>query len=142
MFFFHRGRKENTEANRHLIRKTFFETPGLNAYIGGAILHAETLECKDTIEPLIKNNIVLGIKTDKGLAPLEGGHEGEQTTKGLDTLKDESTRYYKLGARFAKWRSVILIGKNTPSEKSYEDVSEVLGEYAKISQDVRYIFKL
>lgn len=125
---------ENTPENRAGIRKTFFSTPKLNSFIGGVILHDETIRCADTIKPLNENKIILGIKTDGGLAPLEGGEEGEQTTKGLDTLEKRSTEYYKLGALFAKWRSVLKIGDKMPSGKSMQDVADVLANYAIISQ--------
>jgi len=128
------GRMENTIENRHLMRKVFFETSGFKNYIGGVILHDETIRSKETIKVLVDNQIVLGIKTDKGLAPLVGGKEGEQTTNGLDTLAVRSAEYFTLGARFAKWRSVILIGDGTPTEESYKDVSTVLAKYAIITQ--------
>jgi len=129
------GRMENTADNRHGIRKTFFSAK-LSESIGGVILHDETLRCKDTIKPLIDQSIVLGIKTDMGMKPLAKGTQGEQTTEhGLATLKNRSEEYYKLGARFAKWRAVVEIGQNMPSKASLEDVSDVLSEYALISQN-------
>jgi len=126
---------ENTPENRAGIRSCFFSTKGLNQTIGGVILHDETIRDEKTIKHLKDQKIVLGIKTDLGLADLEGGNKGEQTTKGLDDLLERSQNYYKLGGRFAKWRSVckIIDGQET-SKASYEDVSDVLAEYAKKSQ--------
>jgi len=128
------GKIENTEENRHAIRKTFFEADIKNS-IGGVILHEETLKNADTIKTLVDNNIVLGIKTDKGMKELENGKEGEKSTKhGLEGLKERSSEYYKLGARFSKWRAVVKLGKNTPSDASYNDVADALSDYALFSQ--------
>ncbi|MEN2497727.1 MAG: hypothetical protein MHMPM18_002085 [Marteilia pararefringens] len=130
------NRKENSKSNRDDIRRKFFSSAKLEQFIGGVILHSETLETPAVLEPLLEKGIILGIKTDKGLAPLAGGKEGEETTKGLDSLEADSKKFYELGARFAKWRSVLHICEKSgmPSDKSYDDVSEVLSEYAIISQ--------
>ncbi|MES1905519.1 MAG: hypothetical protein MHPSP_002519, partial [Paramarteilia canceri] len=126
---------ENTIEKRMKIRKMFFETPGLNEYIGGVILHEETLKCPDTIKPLNDAGIILGIKTDKGLETLANADPTEKTTAhGLKDLAKRNEEFYKLGARFAKWRAVLIIGDKTPTAASYEDVAESLGQYALISQ--------
>jgi len=125
---------ENTPENRAGIRGTFFSSPDLNKTIGGVILHDETIRDTATKKKLEDQNIVLGIKTDLGLADLVGGKPGEQTTKGLDTLLERSKEYYKLNARFSKWRSVCKIIDGNTSDASFEDVSEVLSEYAILSQ--------
>ena len=60
-------------------RKTLLVTaPGLGQYISGAILFEETLyqsttDGKKMVNVLVKQNIVPGIKVDKGLVPLTGG---------------------------------------------------------------------
>jgi len=126
--------KENTIENRHAIRKTFFATPDFQKWVGGIILHEETLKSPETIKFPQEQGIVLGIKTDGGLAVLEGGEEGEQTTKGLDTLDNRNKEFFKLGARFAKWRNVLLIGEKTPSEKSFKDAARIQSLYAINSQ--------
>jgi len=125
---------ENSPENRHAIRKTFFSTPDFEKYIGGVILHDETLRKEETIKDLNDKGIVLGIKTDGGLDILKDGEEGEQTTKGLDTLDERNKEYFKLGARFAKWRNVLLIGEKTPSQKSFEDAANIQAKYAINSQ--------
>ena len=128
---------ENTEENRHAYRKVFFETPDFNKSIGGVILHAETLLSEPTVQPLVAAGVVLGIKTDKGLKAAEGLLEGEQSTKeGLVGLEERSKEFYAKGARFAKWRTVLALGKDMPSQASYDDVSDVLAEYALVSQKV------
>ena len=73
--------KESTPESRHSYRHTVFSTPNLKKSIGGVILFDETLRNKETIEPLIENNIALGIKVDKGAKPYSGK---ETLTEGLD----------------------------------------------------------
>ena len=57
------------------------------------------------------HGMIPGIKVDKGAHPL-AGCPGELVTEGLDGLRERLQEYYKLGARFAKWRAVINIGES------------------------------
>ena len=58
------------------------------------------------IPELIKNNgSIVGIKVDIGAKVLAGSSE-EKITEGLDGLRERFQEYYKLGARFTKWRAV------------------------------------
>ena len=57
---------------------------------------------------------VPGIKVDAGAKPL-AAHPGETITEGLDGLRERLAEYYKLGARFAKWRGVIAIADDLPT---------------------------
>ena len=65
-------------------------------------------------EYLAKLGMIPGIKVDTGAKPL-AGFPGETITEGLDGLRERLTEYYKLGARFAKWRAVIDIGAGIPT---------------------------
>ena len=103
--------KESTPESRHSYRHTVFSTPNLKKSIGGVILFDETLRNKETIEPLIENNIALGIKVDKGAKPYSGK---ETLTEGLDGLDPRLEEYVKLGAKFAKWRAVLLPSNSSP----------------------------
>ena len=103
---------ENNLENRIAYRKLLFTTPNLNKNISGVITFEETLKNKDLIDNLKKQNIVIGIKVDKGVKPLYNQQE-ETVTQNLDDLDLRCQEYYKLGARFAKWRSVLKINKNT-----------------------------
>jgi len=131
---------ENSIENRHGLRKTLFEAPKLNSLIGGVILHDETIRSAETTKPLRDSGIVLGIKTDKGLVDLKGGNPGEQTTQGLDGLLERNKEYYKLGARFAKWRNVLkIIDGKSPSEDAFESCASVLTHYAVLSQEASIV---
>lgn len=42
--------------------------------------------------------------------------QGETWTSGLDDLSKRCKEYYEMGLRFAKWRAVLKIDDNCPSE--------------------------
>ncbi|KAH7293425.1 hypothetical protein KP509_28G025400 [Ceratopteris richardii] len=129
---------ENTEANRQAYRELLVTTPGIGAYISGAILFEETLyqstlAGKKFVDCLQEAGIAPGIKVDKGLVPLAGSND-ESWCQGLDGLASRSAEYYKQGARFAKWRTVVSI-PNGPSRLAVVEAAWGLARYAKISQE-------
>jgi len=129
---------ENTEANRLGYRELLVTTPGLGEYISGAILFEETLyqTCstgKTMVEELAANGIITGIKVDKGLVPMFGTND-ELWCQGLDGLSERCAEYYKQGARFAKWRSVVSVAAG-PSMIAQRDCAYGLARYAKICQE-------
>ncbi|ALN89999.1 MULTISPECIES: class I fructose-bisphosphate aldolase [Lysobacter] len=130
---------ENTEENRRAYRELLLTTPKLNEYISGAILYDETLrQSTKAGVPFAKhmadNGIIPGIKVDKGPQPL-AGFPGEVVTEGLDGLRARLEEYYKLGARFAKWRAVINIGDDIPSGTCIEANNHALARYAALCQE-------
>lgn len=130
---------ENTDENRRKYRQLLFTTdPSIAENISGVILFHETVyQSSDDGTPFIKlirdKGIIPGIKVDKGVVPLMGS-EGETTTQGLDDLSQRCAQYKKDGCDFAKWRSVLKIGKNTPSHQSMIENANVLARYASICQ--------
>ncbi|KAI3360266.1 hypothetical protein L3Q82_014578, partial [Scortum barcoo] len=130
---------ENTEENRRLYRQLLFTADSrVNSCIGGVIFFHETLYQKtDDGKPfpqLIKEKgMVVGIKVDKGVVPLAGTN-GETTTQGLDGLYERCAQYKKDGADFAKWRCVLKITDNTPSQLAIMENANVLARYASICQ--------
>ncbi|KAF8088066.1 hypothetical protein N665_0556s0018 [Sinapis alba] len=129
---------ENTEANRQAYRTLLVSAPGLGQYISGAILFEETLyqstvDGKKMVDVLVQQNIVPGIKVDKGLVPLVGSND-ESWCQGLDGLASRTAAYYQQGARFAKWRTVVSI-PNGPSALAVKEAAWGLARYAAISQD-------
>ncbi|PIA55984.1 hypothetical protein AQUCO_00700359v1 [Aquilegia coerulea] len=133
---------ENTEANRQAYRTLLVSAPGLGNYVSGAILFEETLyqstvDGKKIVDVLTEQNIVPGIKTDKGLVPLAGSND-ESWCQGLDGLASRSAAYYQQGARFCKWRTVVSI-PNGPSALAVKEAAWGLARYAAISQ-VRIIY--
>ncbi|MFL6018385.1 MAG: class I fructose-bisphosphate aldolase, partial [Gaiellaceae bacterium] len=106
---------ESTEDNRRAYRDLLFTTEGVEEYISGVILFDETIRQSSldgTPFPklLESRGVIPGIKVDAGAKPLALA-EGETITEGLDGLRGRLEEYRGLGARFAKWRAVITIGK-------------------------------
>lgn len=130
---------ENTDDNRRKYRQLLFTTDKeIGNYISGVILFHETLYQKaDDGTPFVKliqeRGIIPGIKVDTGTVNLMGS-EGETTTQGLDGLNERCAQYKKDGCQFAKWRSVLKIGKNTPSYQAILENANVLARYASICQ--------
>ena len=131
---------ENTEENRQAYRGMLFTTEGLGNYISGAILFEETLfqdhaDGESMVEKLEKQGIVPGIKVDKGLKPLVGGLEHETYCSGLDGLTERASDYYARGARFAKWRAVLQITADGPSDLAIRENAWGLARYARSVQE-------
>lgn len=130
---------ENIESNRQALRELLFTSPHALPYLSGVILFEETLyqktsDGKPFVEVLQENNVIPGIKVDKGTVELAGTN-GETTTQGFDSLGARCQQYYKAGARFAKWRAVLKIGPNEPSELSIQQNAQGLARYAIICQE-------
>ena len=113
--------------NRLLFRETLFSSEGMKNYIGGVILYDETIKqtsnSKQRIPELISSTgAVPGIKVDTGAKVLANSTE-EKITEGLDGLRERLKEYYRLGARFTKWRGVFNIANNYPSKLSIYSVA-------------------
>ena len=132
---------ENTEDNRKAYRGMLFTTEGLGNYISGAILFEETLfqnhpDGEPMVKKLEKIGVIPGIKVDKGLRPLSGGHDVETFCSGLDGLVERAADYYAQGARFAKWRAVLQITDDgCPSKLSIRENAWGLARYARSVQE-------
>ncbi|WP_248792079.1 class I fructose-bisphosphate aldolase, partial [Escherichia coli] len=85
------------------------------------------------VDVLKVGKVLPGIKFDKGTVELPGTN-GETTTQGLDGLAERCQKYYAAGARFAKWRAVLKIGPNEPSQLAINDNANGLARYAVICQ--------
>ena len=135
---------ESTEDNRRDYREMLFRTEtAMKEHIAGVILFDETIrqQAKDGT-PLVKlitdAGSIPGIKVDNGAKPLAGA-PGEAVTEGLDGLRGRLKEYYDLGARFAKWRAVIDIGREgdhrMPSPYSIRANTHALARYAALCQE-------
>ena len=125
--------------NRLLFRETLFSSDGMKDFIGGVILYDETINqtsiSKQTIPELISTNgAVPGIKVDTGAKVLAGSTE-EKITEGLDGLRERLQIYYKLGARFTKWRGVYNISNKYPSRLSIQSNAHALARYSALVQE-------
>ena len=130
---------DNNEDNRRRYRELIVTAPNLSDYISGAILFEETFDQKMSDGTLFRDylasiGILPGIKVDKGAKDLSC-HPDEKITEGLDGLRDRLAEYYKNGAKFCKWRAVITIGNNIPSDACIESNMNALARYASLCQE-------
>jgi len=128
-----------TEEARRAYRDLIVTTPGLGESISGAILYDETIR-QQTLGgiPFAKAlgdvGIIPGIKVDTGAKDM-AAHPGEKITEGLDGLRERLAEYSQMGARFAKWRTVIAIGNGIPSCGCIEANASALARYAALCQE-------
>ena len=130
---------ESTEDNRRNYRETLFTSEGMKNNIGGTILFDETIRQKSRdgrllTEVIIAQGALPGIKVDKGLNPFNES-DNETLTQGLDDLDERCFEYEKLGAKFTKWRAVIDIGADIPTQECIDANMDALAQYAKIAQE-------
>ena len=130
---------ESNSQNRLLFREILFSSSCMKDCIGGVILFDETIKQKSksgkAITDLISENGAFpGIKVDTGAKTLANSPE-EKITEGLDGLRERLKEYYKLGARFAKWRGVYIISNDYPSKLSIYSNAHALARYASLVQE-------
>ena len=130
---------DNNEDNRRRYRELIVTAPNLSDYISGAILFEETFDQKMNDGTLFRDylesiGILPGIKVDKGAKDLSC-HPNEKITEGLDGLRDRLAAYYENGAKFCKWRAVITIANDIPSDACIESNMNALARYASLCQE-------
>jgi fructose-bisphosphate aldolase class I len=134
---------ECTEESRRAYRGLLFTTPGVEQYISGVILFDETMRQRTSDgvpfpDYLARKGIIPGIKVDKGAMEL-ALCPGEKVTEGLDGLRPRLAEYFKLGARFAKWRAVITIGEGIPTHTCLYANAHALARYAALCQEASIV---
>lgn len=130
---------ECTNETRREYRGLLFTTPHAEDYMSGVILYDETFwqktdDGKPFTEYMKEHGVIPGIKVDKGLVDLPG-FPGEKITQGLDGLPERMQKYHESEGRFAKWRAVIAIDDNIPTDQCIKANTFVLARYARICQD-------
>ncbi len=128
---------ESTADSRRDYREMMFRTEAaMKNNISGVILYDETIRqnAKDGT-PLVKlieqMGSIPGIKVDAGVRDLPN-FPGELITEGLDGLGARLDEYYRLGARFAKWRAVIDIADGIPTRGCIRANAQALARYAAL----------
>ena len=129
---------ESTENNRRDYREMLFRSEGMQ-HVSGVILFDETIRQNAADgTPLVKliqdAGAVPGIKVDAGAKELAGA-PGEKVTEGLDGLRERLAEYHAIGARFAKWRAVIDIAEDIPSQYCLNANAHALARYAALCQE-------
>jgi fructose-bisphosphate aldolase class I len=129
---------ESTEKIRRDYREMLFQADGMKNNIGGVILFEETLK-QDAADGTSLVNVISsqgalpGIKVDKGVTLMNEDSE-ETVTNGLDDLNQRCQEFHEIGAKFTKWRAVITIGDNIPTDACINENMLRLADYAKIVQ--------
>ena len=134
---------ESTEDSRRDYRKMLFRSDAISKYISGVILYDETIwqKARDgtaLVKLIEQMGCIPGIKVDEGTEPLPNC-PGELVTVGLDKLAARLADYYKQGARFAKWRAVIDVGKDIPSTTAIHVNANALARYAALCQAAQIV---
>ena len=131
---------ESTVDNRRDYRELLFRaTDAMKPYISGVILFDETIRqtARDGT-PLVKiieqAGALPGIKVDQGAKAL-ACFPGELITEGLDGLRERLIEYRGFGAKFAKWRAVIDIGRGIPTFACIRANAHALARYAALCQE-------
>jgi len=129
----------STPENRLMFREALFSSTSMTDCIGGVILYDETIKQisskKTKITELISEMGSLpGIKVDTGAKVLAGSPD-EKITEGLDGLRDRLKEYYKIGAKFTKWRGVYNITKDFPSKLAISSNAHALARYSALVQE-------
>jgi len=131
---------ESTADSRRDYREMMFSAiDAMRNHISGVILYDETIRqtARDgrTLVELIKAaGAIPGIKVDAGAKDMPF-FPGEKVTEGLDGLRERLKEYYRLGARFAKWRAVIDIAEGIPTWACIKANSHALARYAALCQE-------
>ena len=129
----------STEESRRAYRDLLFRAGGLGQFISGAILFDETIrqnaeDGTPFVGILRRQGIIPGIKVDRGARAL-AGFPGEKVTEGLDGLRGRLAEYAGLGARFTKWRAVVAIGPDLPTDACLAANAHALARFAALSQE-------
>ena len=134
---------KSTPENRLSFRQTLFSSSSMSSCIGGVILYDETIKQKisndKNISELLQSvNSIPGIKVDTGAKVLANSTD-EKITEGLDGLRDRLKEYYKLGARFTKWRGVYMISEEYPSKLAISSNAHALARYSALVQECNMV---
>jgi fructose-bisphosphate aldolase class I len=133
----------STSENRLMFREALFTSSSMTDCIGGVILYDETIKQisskkKKITELISEMGSLPGIKVDTGAKALAGSKD-EKITEGLDGLRERLKEYYKIGAKFTKWRGVYSISKNYPSKLSISSNAHALARYSVLVQECNMV---
>jgi fructose-bisphosphate aldolase, class I len=130
---------EQSAEIRRAFRELLLTSENIEEYINGVILNDEIIRQKTSggaafPKLLEEKGIAVGIKVDKGAQDM-ANFPGEKVTDGLDGLRDRLAEYKEMGVSFAKWRAVITIGRDIPTQFCINSNAECLARYAALCQE-------
>jgi fructose-bisphosphate aldolase class I len=137
------GITSTADSRRDYREMMFRADEAMKNYISGVILYDETIrqnaaDGTPIVKVIASTGAVPGIKVDTGAKNL-AGFPGEKITEGLDGLRERFADYYKLGARFAKWRAVIEVGSGVPTWGALKANAHALARYAALAQEANIV---
>lgn len=118
-------------------RALIAKAPIAEAGAAGVILHPEMLDVPEVVDELKKQNIIIIVKIDGGLADFNDS--GEQITKYAEDLPELLQKWKSLGASATKFRSVFKISDSTPSDELIAANAKVQAKLAKMTQDAEMV---
>jgi fructose-bisphosphate aldolase class I len=139
------GLTSTEDARRDYREMLFRSNEAMKQHISGVILYDETIrqKAKDgtpLVDIMKAAGAIPGIKVDAGAKALSGPTSQIETiTDGLDGLRERLEEYYKLGARFAKWRGVITIADGLPTWNCIKANAHALARYAALCQEAKIV---
>ena len=133
------GITSTADSRRDYREMMFRAEEAMKKNISGVILYDETIrqnaaDGTPIVKVIAATGAYPGIKVDTGAKEL-AGFPGEKITEGLDGLRERFAEYYKLGARFAKWRAVVDVGNGLPTWGALKANAHALARYAKLAQE-------
>jgi fructose-bisphosphate aldolase class I len=131
---------DSTPESHRLYRQLLFTVPNMEKYISGVIMFDETVRQKtdsgiEFPKLLSDKGVIPGIKVDMGLKDMPN-FPGEKITEGIDGLGERLIEYKQKGLKFTKWRALMAIGENIPSDACIISHSDLLARYAALVQEV------
>lgn len=141
--YFSQNKIENTLENRVACVEMIGTTRQLDQYCSGIILNEElseqTINNKTIPEFIANQNIMVGIKANKGMITLLNSYNESYTT-GLDTLKNNLLTLYTRGCRFANWKALFKVQTEMElSENIIRINAHSMAIYASICQECRLV---
>lgn len=131
------GLEPGPEARR-AYREVLLTTPCLTSSVSAVALAEEALSQATSNgtgfpQVLAGQGLLWGVRMDQALSHL-AGCPGETLTRGLGGLPLRLARAGRLGARFARWRAVFVIGDGRPSRSALSANAEAAARFAAVCQ--------
>jgi len=130
------GADGSTEGRRAW-REFLCTTEGLSRFCSCLVLGEEALKQaagsrQAFADVLQEQGIVVGVRADTGLYPLNG--YGERGTDGYVDLGKRCREYYQCGVRLAKWRLEVLCTMELPTDIAVWENCTRVGQAARVCQ--------
>ena len=129
----------STVQNRRAYREMLFTSPHIADFISGVIvfdatIHQRTSDGIPMIDILKEQGVIPGITVDRGTRAF-ALFPGERITEGIDGLRYRLAEYKELGAHFTKWRAVLKVGHQIPTQTCISTNASLLAYFAALSQE-------